>query len=627
MAFTPQFLDEIRARVALSDVIGRRVRLVRKGREHSGLCPFHNEKTPSFTVSDEKSFFHCFGCGAHGDVIGFVMRDEGLSFPEAVERLAGEAGLEVPKEAPEDRARAEAQLTLYGVLEEAAKYFEAELRADSGAAARAYLKGRGLKAETIAAFRLGFAPDSRTALKAALKNEQITESLLVTTGMLIEPEGGGASYDRFRNRVIFPIQDRRGRVIAFGGRALDDAPAKYLNSPDTPVFHKGSVLYGMHLARGAARKSGRIIAVEGYMDVIALNQGGLTETVAPLGTALTELQMEEMWRLVDEPILCFDGDKAGQKAAARAAERALPRLKSGKSLLFASLPAGEDPDSLIGSGGESAVQAVLSGAEPLSKQLWKLAGGGEALTTPESRAALNRRLNGYLEQIPDDDLKFYFRRHYKNRLYEPFSKIRSGTRAGQGWGARADQPRRPRDDEKLLPQHGLGARAEGNSAQREKEILQTVLRFPPLLHEFHEEIGRLPLLAAHYRALRDALLAADVDGTAPDKSKINHVLTQAGFEKLLDDLVGGDASYLNWAAKADATSLEDARLQLRHALDLHHRLIDMEKFRREAEEALADDMSEENLRRLAESVRAVDEAPGTEVQLPGYRDNPESRRS
>jgi DNA primase len=620
MAFTPQFLDEIRARVALSDVIGRRVRLIRKGREHSALCPFHNEKTPSFTVSDEKGFFHCFGCGAHGDVIGFVMRDEGLSFPEAVERLAGEAGLEVPKEAPEDRARAEAQLTLYGVLEQAAAYFESELRADSGAAARAYLNGRGLKAETIKTFRLGFAPDSRTALKAALKSEQITESLLVTAGMLIEPEGGGTTYDRFRHRVIFPIQDRRGRVIAFGGRALGDAPAKYLNSPDTPVFHKGSVLYGMHLARGAARKSGRIVAVEGYMDVIALHQGGLTETVAPLGTALTELQMEEMWRLVDEPILCFDGDPAGQKAAARAAERALPRLKSGKSLRFATLPAGEDPDSMMAEGGKSALEDVLTGASPLSEKIWILAGGGGELTTPEARAALNRRLNGYLEQIPDGDLKFYIRRHYKTRLYEPFSKIGSGRKPHR------ETRRRARDDEKILPQQGLGGRAEGNSAHRERAILQTILKFPELLHEFHEEIGRLPLLAAPYRTFRDALLAADVDGSAPDKSKINHILTQAGLEKLLDALVGGDAAYLNWAAKADATSLDDARLQLRHALDLHHRLIDMEKFRREAEEALADDMSEENLRRLAESMRAVDEAPGTEVQLPGYRDNPEPRR-
>jgi DNA primase len=618
MAFTPQFLDEIRARVALSDVIGRRARLIKRGREHTALCPFHNEKTPSFTVSDEKGFFHCFGCGAHGDVIGFVMRDEGLSFPEAVERLAGEAGLEVPKEAPEDRARAEAQLTLYGVLEEAAKYFESELRADSGAGARAYLKGRGLTAETIAGFRLGYASDSRTALKTALKSANISESLLVTAGMLIEPDGGGPSYDRFRNRVIFPIQDRRGRVIAFGGRALGDSPAKYLNSPDTPVFQKGSVLYGMHLARGAARKSGRIIAVEGYMDVIALNQGGVVETVAPLGTALTELQMEEMWRLVDSPTLCFDGDRAGQKAAARAAERALPRLKSGKTMLFASLPAGEDPDSLINSGGKSAIEEVLVGAAPLSEQLWKLAGGGETITSPEGRAALNRRLNTYLEQIPDDDLKFYFRRHYKNRLFEPFTKIRSGFR-----GRPEQLLRRPRDDDKLLPQQGLGGRAEGNSGHRERAILQTILKFPALLHEFHEEIGHLPLMAANYRTFRDALLTTDIDGGVPDKSKINHVLTQMGLEKLLDELVGGDAAYLNWAAKGDATSLDDARLQLRHALDLHHRLIDMEKFRREAEEALVADMSEENLRRLAETMRAVDEAPGTEVQLPGYRENPE----
>ena len=615
MAFTPQFLDEIRARVPLSDVIGLRVRLIRKGREHGALCPFHNEKTPSFTVSDDKGFFHCFGCGAHGDVIGFVMRDEGLAFPEAVEKLAGEAGLEIPKETPQDHARAEEQLSLYAVLEAAANFFESELRADSGSAASAYLKGRGLKPQTIEGFRLGYAPESRNSLKTALLGKDISEAMLVTAGLLIEPEGGGASYDRFRHRVIFPIQDRRGRVIAFGGRALGDAQAKYLNSPDTPVFHKGAVLYGMHLARGVARKSGRIIAVEGYMDVIALHQGGLTETVASLGTALTELQMEEMWRLVDAPVLCFDGDVAGREAAARAAERALPRLKSGKSLLFASLPMGQDPDSLIGEGGKPAIEEVMAGAEPLSEQLWKIAGGGEELTTPESRASLNRRLNGYLEQIPDDDLKFYFRRHYKNRLFEPFTKSKSQR------GPRPAPRRGPRDDEKLLPQQGLGGRAEGSSARRERTILQTILNFPELLHDFHEEVERLPLLAARYRAFRDALLAADVGGIAPDKSKISYILTQAGLEKLLDELVGGDAAYLDWAAKSTAASLNDARVQLRHALDLHHRLIDMEKFRREAEETLAGDMSEENFRRLVESGRAVNESPGTEVLIPGYGDN------
>ena len=620
MAFTPQFLDEIRARVPLSDVIGRRVRLVRKGREHLGLCPFHNEKTPSFTVSDDKGFFHCFGCGAHGDVIGFVMRDEGQSFPEAVEKLAGEAGLEVPKESPRDRARAEEQMSLYTVLEEAAKYFQSELRAESGGGARRYLEGRGLNGETIAGFRLGFAPDSRSSLKTALLGDKITEAMLVTSGLLIEPEGGGASYDRFRNRVIFPIQDRRGRVIAFGGRALGDAPAKYLNSPDTPVFHKGTVLYGMHLARGAARKAGRIVAVEGYMDVIALHQAGLPETVAPLGTALTELQMEEMWRLVDAPVLCFDGDNAGQKAAARAAERALPRLKSGKTLLFAALPRGEDPDSLVGAGGKTAMEEVLAGAEPLSEQIWKLAGGVGEVTTPESRAALNRRLNQYLAQIPDDDLKSFFRSHYRGRLFEPRARGKWGP------GPRAAPRLRPREDEKVLPQHGLGGRAEGDSARRERTILQTVVNCPELLHEFHEEIERLPLLSARYRAFRDALLAADVGDVAPDKSAINHILTQAGLEKLLDELIGGDAAYLDWAAKPDRASLDDARVQLRHALDLHHRLIDMEKFRREAEEALAGDMSEENLRRLVESGRAVSEAPGTEAQVPGYGENDAAQR-
>ncbi|MDE0335400.1 MAG: DNA primase, partial [Defluviicoccus sp.] len=350
MAIAPDFLDEIRARVGLGDVIARHVSLRRAGRELTGLCPFHNEKTPSFTVSEEKGFFHCFGCGAHGDVIGFVMRQEGLSFPEAVERLAGEAGLEVPKATPEEREAAKRAATLHEVMERACRFFEDELRGPRGVDARSYLARRGIDEETRARFRLGYAPDSKTALRNAVMDAAHSEALLVEAGLLIRPDSG-TPYDRFRGRVIFPIADRRGRVIAFGGRILGEGKPKYLNSPDTPLFSKGRVLYGMATAREAAHRNARVIVTEGYTDVIALNRAGFAESVAPLGTALTETHLHALWRMAPEPVLCFDGDDAGKRAAYRAAERAVPLLEPGRSLQFVTLPAGQDPDSVLAEGG------------------------------------------------------------------------------------------------------------------------------------------------------------------------------------------------------------------------------------------------------------------------------------
>ena len=287
MMFPPQFLDEIRARVSLADTIGRRVRLTRRGREHVGLCPFHNEKTPSFTVSEDKAFFHCFGCGEHGDVIGFAMRIDNLTFPEAVERLADAAGLPLPRQTPEDKAREKERTSLYTVLEAACAWFESQLGETVGAKARDYLNGRGLDAATIAKFRLGWAPDSRIALKRALAAEGISETMMVAAGMLIVPDDGGTSYDRFRGRVIFPITDRGGRIVAFGGRALGDGKPKYLNSPETTLFHKGALVYGHAMARKAAREAREVVVCEGYTDVIALHRAGFENTVAPLGTALT----------------------------------------------------------------------------------------------------------------------------------------------------------------------------------------------------------------------------------------------------------------------------------------------------------------------------------------------------
>ncbi|NDH61195.1 MAG: DNA primase, partial [Alphaproteobacteria bacterium] len=391
MAFPPGFLDELRARLSLSDVVGRKVSLKRRsGREYAGLCPFHNEKSPSFTVNDKKGFYHCFGCGEHGDAVGFVMKTEGLSFPESVEKLAREVNLPVPRATPAERERAERASTLQEVVELAARWFQKQLRLPVGRNGLDYLRGRGLSEETIDDFRLGFAPDTRDGLLAALKRENVPIDKIVEAGLAIQPEDKREPYDRFRGRVMFPINDRRGRVIAFGGRVMGTGEPKYLNSPETPLFHKGANLYCLDRARLAVTKDQPVIVAEGYMDVIALHGAGFTGSVAPLGTALTEGQLGELWKLADEPFLCFDGDNAGRRAASRAAERALPLLRAGKSLRFLALPAGEDPDSVIRARGADAIRRVLELARPLSDVVWDMETEGKPADTPERRASLQR---------------------------------------------------------------------------------------------------------------------------------------------------------------------------------------------------------------------------------------------
>ena len=353
-------LEEFKARLPLVDIVARHVRLIRRGREHLGLCPFHQEKTPSFTVSEGKGFYHCFGCGQHGNAIDFVMALEGLDFSQAVQRLAELTGLPAPRRGGE--AAPAVDQTLYAANAAATRWFAGRLESASGAAAAAYLAGRGLDQETILRFGLGYAPDDRTALKRALQAEGYPEASLLEAGLLIRPEDGGPSYDRFRQRVIFPIHDRRGRVVGFGGRALGEARAKYLNTADTPLFHKGELLYGLALARPAVRERGTVIVAEGYMDVIALAQAGFANAVAPLGTAVSEAQLALLWQLADEPLVCLDSDEAGLRAAHRLIERALPLLKPGKSLRFALLPAGQDPDSLLRAAGREALARRLDDA-------------------------------------------------------------------------------------------------------------------------------------------------------------------------------------------------------------------------------------------------------------------------
>jgi DNA primase len=432
MKFSQSFMDEIRGRVRMSELVGRSIPLRRAGREYHALCPFHKEKTPSFTINDEKGFYHCFGCGAHGDVIGFVMEYEHLKYPEAVEKLAGIAGLSMPRESLAEVASRNQSESLQQVVEACAGWFESQMETGEGELARRYLLERGLHPETIARFRLGYAPTDRDALKKAMLAQGISEAQLRETGMLIAVDGR-APYSRFRRRLIFPIRDRKSRVIAFGGRVLPGEPnheaPKYLNSPETPLFHKGRQLFNLDLARRAAFDARQLIVCEGYMDVIALAQAGVAHAVAPLGTAITPEQLQLCWQIVDEPTLCLDGDNAGQRAMTRATELALPLLVPGKTLRVAVMPRGEDPDSLIRSIGRQAFDETIARAQPLVSVLWQQIMGSPA-TTPEARAAQEQQIMQRVQQIKHPSVQHYYKQHVKDQLraaqQATYAKAQSG---------------------------------------------------------------------------------------------------------------------------------------------------------------------------------------------------------
>lgn len=416
MALTPQWLDELRARVTLSSVISRTTRLTKAGHEFKACCPFHNEKSPSFTVNDQKGFYHCFGCGAHGDVIRWMTDQRGLSFMDAVKELAAEAGLDVPAPDPRAARKAEQQAGLHEVLEAAQNFYRAQLETPEGTKARAYLASRRFDPLTMERFGFGYAPAGRQALKSALS--QFDDAMLIEAGMRIAVDDK-EPYDRFRDRLTMPIHDARGRVIGFAARILDadkkDAP-KYLNSPDTPLFDKGRTLFNLHRAGPASRQSGRIVVVEGQMDVIALAAAGIGEAVAPMGTALTETQLEMLWRLVETPILCFDGDAAGQRAAMRAVTRALPLLRPAHSLQIVRMPAGKDPDDLIKEKGVAALEALLANSMPLIDFLWQVERDRLPLVTPEDKIGFKNRLHDHADTIANEDIKRLYKREFSDRF-------------------------------------------------------------------------------------------------------------------------------------------------------------------------------------------------------------------
>ncbi len=518
MSLSPQWLDELRARITLSAVIARTTRLTKAGHEFKACCPFHNEKSPSFTVNDIKGFYHCFGCGAHGDAIRWMTDQRGLSFMDAVKELASEAGMEVPAPDPHAAQVAEQRDGLHDVMAAAQAFFTEALNGTQGHLARAYLTTRGFDAHTVARFGFGYAPEGRQVLKAALS--QFPEDKLIEAGLRIAVDEK-EPYDRFRSRLMLPIEDARGRVIAFGGRILDaaktDAP-KYLNSPDTPLFDKGRTLYNLHRAGPVSRQSGRLIVVEGYMDVIALAAAGIGDAVAPLGTALTERQIEMLWRLVETPILCFDGDAAGQRAAMRAVVRALPLLRPAHSLKIVRLPAGMDPDDLVRRDGASAMERVLSEARSLLDTLWEHERDATQLVTPEDKAGLKARLLDHVKTIADRDIQSLYRRELNDRFSayafprrdwsahgHKVRDIRSAGRAGSGRTFGQNLPSAGPASRELVAKHAAWTARERYLHQRlGAAIAAGFLEWPKLLADHMETIFLVDDVEQRLLAIADA---------------------------------------------------------------------------------------------------------------------------
>lgn len=663
MRFTPQFLDELRARLSVSEVVGKRVKLKKAGREWKGLSPFQQEKTPSFYVNDQKGFYHDFSSGKHGNIFDFLMETEGVSFPEAVERLAGMAGLPLPAVTPDAARHEQRRRTLHDVMELAAKFFAETLASRVGAKARGYLADRAISPATQLQFRLGYAPPppERFALKEHLGKLGVCVEDMIETGLLVAGNDIPVPYDRFRDRVMFPITDLRGRVIAFGGRALEkDVPAKYLNSPETPLFHKGDNLYNHQTARKATHDGASLIVVEGYVDVIAMVTAGFAGAVAPLGTALTENQLALLWKMADEPILCFDGDRAGQKAAYRAADLALPFLAPGKSLRFALLPEGQDPDDLARSGGRGAIEEVIAAARPLADMIWSRELEGGNFATPERRAALEARIKELSNGIRDEVVRRYYRDEFAERLQRTFAPDGGrGGFAGRGnfrqGGGRSFQPRGGQANrfggqgfgqgfggsrrgppgliplpsgpyQAASPQLAASPIMRGQRSaisRREALILQSLINHPWLLHEHLEEVAALEFAHPEAHKLRAGIIAAFANDHhhSPDPGeqaeKMRADIEKGGFSQLLQRVEGGITTAAVWGAREGAAR-DDVLATWHQLVALHRQYHSLLRELKDAELALGEDPSEANLAWLRDVKARLAEVDGTEALIEGF---------
>ena len=662
MRFTPQFLEELRARLPVSEVVGRRVKLKKAGREFKGLSPFQQEKSPSFTVNDQKGFYHDFSSGKHGDIISFLMETEGVSFTEAVERLASMAGMALPAATPDAARHEQRRKTLHDVMELAAKFFADTLASRNGAKARGYLGDRGITPATQLQFRLGYAPPDRFALKEYLGAQGISTEDMVEAGLLVAGEDKPVPFDRFRDRVMFPITDARGRVIAFGGRALEkDVPAKYLNSPETPLFHKGDNLYNLATARQATHNGSPLIVVEGYVDVIAMVTAGFGGAVAPLGTALTENQLALLWKMADEPILCFDGDRAGQKAAYRAADLALPALLPGKSLRFALLPEGQDPDDLARSGGRGAIEEVISAARPLVDMLWSREIEGGSFATPERRAALEARINELANGIRDEVAapllspgsgrspaahvcagrrsrrlrQGQFPRGGRRRITPPFcppQRLQPGpgrpirrpgrARAGGGRGAAISSGPYQAASPQLATSPIMRGQRSAMS-RREALILQSLINHPWLLHDHLEEVAALELAHPEANKLRAGIIAAFANDHhhSPDveeqAEKMRADLEARGLNEVLQRVERAITTSAVWGSKPGAAR-EDVLATWQQLVVLHQKTHALLREKKDAELALGDEPSDSNLAWLRDVSLRLELYDGTEALIEGF---------
>jgi len=660
MRFTPQFLDELRARLPVSEVVGRRVKLRKAGREWKGLSPFNKEKTPSFFVNDQKAMWFDFSSGKNGNIFDFLMLTEGVSFPEAVERLAQQAGIPLPVMTREAQAHEERRKSLHDVVELAAKFFETTLASRAGARGRGYLLDRGVHAPTQLKFRLGYAVGEQYALKEHLGAAKIPVEDMIEAGLLVSGEDIAVPYDRFRDRVMFPISDWRERVIAFGGRALDkDVAAKYLNSPETPLFHKGATLYNIAGARKAAHEGAAVIAVEGYIDVIAMVTAGFEATVAPLGTALTAEQLALMWRMADEPVLCFDGDEAGRRAAYRAVDLALPLLKPGKSLKFAALPDGQDPDDLARSGGRAAIEDVLAAARPLAHVLWARESEAGPFDTPERRAALESRLAQITATVADETVRRYYKQDFAGRLRQMFAPQNFAAKAvgargrnllrmfdAQPLGRRlGDQPwyrggvpsrlSGPYEEAYVAasPQLASSPVHRGHRAaipRREALILQAAINHPWLLHEHLEEFAAAEFRHADTQKLKGALIdvfahhfaeefakQSGESGAEAERAALAAELAGRGFTELLKRIERTITTPSVWGARPQAAA-SDVLLTWKQLIALHRQWHSLTRELKDAETALGQDNTEANYARLRDVKARLASLEGTEALIEGF---------
>lgn len=630
MRFSDGFLDEIRQRLPISQVVGEHVIWdKRKSQPQKGdfwaCCPFHGEKSPSFHADDRRGHYHCFGCGVSGDHFRFLTEKAGMSFPEAVEKLAGMAGLPMPARDEREERREQARRTLYDVMEVATAYFEAALSHNIGARARGYLHERGVSPSAQTRFRLGFAPDSNNGLKEHLATNGVSAQEMIDTGLVVQREDSPLTYDRFRNRVMFPIMDFRGRVIAFGGRAMSaDVPAKYLNSPETELFHKRMVLYNGQTARQAAQDGKPVIVVEGYLDVIAAVTAGFEGTVAPLGTALTEDHLQVLWRMSDQPILCFDGDSAGQRAAERAADLVLPHLQPGRTVRIAALPEGLDPDDIIRQQGRNAFADVLDRARALLDVLWSIeTTGGIVPETPEARAALEARLRARASAIADQSVRRHYMQAFDEKLAAFFAPVWRNRYGGRRDGSRSQFGRKGPGTPRLVVSDTLrNSRLlkPGRSVDatpREAAIIMALVNHPALVESRLEALALLDFGSPAARGLLAAILDLVTRDHDIAGSDLAAALGARGFGEALERMRMLLKTQGVWQSAAEIAEI-DAETGLRHALALHYKSVQLNKELKAAELALGDDPSEETFERLRDIQNQISTVDGTEALIEGF---------